>query len=214
MGYITPSVEPTANRCRRLIVPSDTRMIAALYGQLLELTEAKNWEQTDGITVGETTDIWNDIFLSFVQGSFCMIGAIVPLLNDSVPDSMLLCDGSTFLEADYPELYAVLPASLQIDPDTGQLPDLRDSFILAAGTSHTEHDSGGAEDHTLSSNEMPSHSHTYNLHSQLIIPTGVEFPNTRVIPAAVPTATTSAGGDAAHNNMPPFYVLKYAVIAL
>jgi len=214
MGYITPSVEPTASRCRRLLVPSDTRMIAALYGQLLELTEAKNWEQTDGITVGETTDIWNDIFLSFVQGSFCMIGAIVPLLNDSVPDSMLLCDGSTFLEVDYPELYAVLPAALQIDPDTGQLPDLRDSFILAAGTSHTDHDTGGAEDHTLSTNEMPAHTHNYNYNSQLIIPTGVEFPNNRVIPAPVPTPTSSAGGDAAHNNMPPFYVLKYAVVAL
>jgi len=188
-------------------------MIAALYGALLELTEARNWEQTDGITVGETVSIWGDIYLDFVQGSFCMIGAVVPILNDIVPDSMLLCDGSTFAESEYPELYAVLPASQQIDPDTGQLPDLRDSFVLASGTTYSDHDTGGAEDHTLSESEMPAHTHNYNYYSTLIIPTGVTFPNNRVIPAPLPTPTSSAGGGAAHNNMPPYYALKYAVIA-
>lgn len=213
MPYITPSAEPTTFNCRRLSVPNDTRMIAALYGQLIELTESRNWEQTDGITVAQTTAIWDDVVLTFVQGAFCMIGAVVSILNDTVPDSMLLCDGSTFLESEYPALYAVLPASQQIDPDTGQLPDLRDSFVLASGSTYSDHDSGGAADHTLSESEMPAHTHNYNYYSTLIIPTGVTFPNSRVIPAPLPTPTTSAGGGASHNNMPPYYVLKYAVIA-
>lgn len=214
MGYLTPLVTPAANNCRRLLVPNDSRMIAALLGQLLELTEARNWEQTDGITVTETTALWNEIYIAFSKGAFCMIGAIVPLLNDVVPNTMLLCDGSTFLEADYPELYAVLPAALQLDPDTGQLPDLRDSFILAAGTSHAEHTTGGAEDHTLTTSEMPSHAHNYDKFTTLIIPTGVTFPNSRVVPATVPTPTSSTGSGDAHNNMPPYYALKYAVVAL
>jgi len=214
MPYITPSVEPTTNRCRRLTVPNDTRMIAALYGQLFELTEARNWEQTDGISAQDCADIWSDVWDNFRLGAFCMIGSVVPILNDVLPDTMLLCDGSTFLEVDYPRLYAILPAALQLDPDTGQLPDLRDSFILAAGVTHTEHDTGGAEDHTLTTSEMPAHTHNYDKFTTLIIPTGVTFPNSRVVPATVPTPTSSTGSGDAHNNMPPFYVLKYAVMAL
>ncbi len=214
MPYITPSAEPTASRCRRLSVPTDTRSIAALYGQLLELTEAENWEQTDGITVEETVSIWNDIFIDFVQGAFCMIGAIVPILNDVVPDSMLLCDGSTFLEVDFPRLYEILPAALQLDPDTGQLPDLRNSFIFAASATHAEHTTGGSEDHTLSIGEIPAHSHTYDKETATPLPVGLGVPSPAVISITLPIPTSSAGGGAAHTNMPPFYALKYAVMAL
>ena len=91
MPYITPSATPTESRCRRLSVPNDTRSIAALYGQLFELTEVQNWEQTDGITAQASADIWTEVWDNFRLGAFCMIGAVVPILHDVLPNEMLLC---------------------------------------------------------------------------------------------------------------------------
>lgn len=71
MAYITPETTPPDATCRRLFVPPDTRMIAAILGQVLELTEAENWEQTTGITVAETIAFWDDIYLQFSQGDAC-----------------------------------------------------------------------------------------------------------------------------------------------
>lgn len=190
-------------------------MIAAMLGQLDELTEAHNWEQLAGDTsVADTIALWQTIYDQFSQGIFCMIGAIVAILNDSTPDNMLLCDGSTFLKVDYPELYDVLPAALIVDPNTGQLPDLLDRFVIGASSAITEHTTGGEAEHTLTVDELPAHDHlydkeTFNIDVESVgipDPTGVGLPH-------IPTLTSATGGGNAHNNTPPYYALKYAVIA-
>lgn len=214
MPYVTPEATPPDSNCRRLFVPNDLHMVAAILGQVLELTEAHNWEQTTGISVAETIAIWDAIYLEFAEGTFCMIGAIVAILNDSTPDNMLLCDGSNFAKADYPELYDVLPAALIIDPDTGSVPDLRETFVIGAGVTIVEHDTGGSDTHTLTIAELAAHDHlydkeTYNIDVESVgipDPTGVGLP-------ASPTLTSQTGNGDAHNNMPPYYALKYVVVA-
>lgn len=189
-------------------------MIAAILGQLLELTEAHNWEQTTGISVADTTDFWVDTYEKFSQGIFCMIGAIVPILNDTIPENMLECDGSTFLEVDYAELYAVLPAALIQDAFTGILPDLRDNFVIGASASIDEHTTGGSDTHTLTTDEMPAHTHIYQKETINIDVESVGIPDpTGVGLPTLPTATASTGGGNAHDNMPPYYAMRYAVIA-
>lgn len=189
-------------------------MIAAILGQILELTEAINWEQTTGISVAETIAFWETIYLQFSQGTFCMIGAIVAILNGTTPDNMLLCDGSTFAKVDYPELYDVLPSNLQVDPDTGSVPDLRETFVIGAGSTITEHSTGGSDEHTLTVAELPAHSHTYDkeIYNIDIESVGIPDPTGVGIPP-IPTQTSNTGSGDAHNNMPPYYALKYVVIA-
>lgn len=214
MPYITPDTTPPDSNCRRLFVPNDTRMIAAILGQILELTEARNWEQTTGITVVETIAFWDAIYIQFSQGDFCMIGAIVAILNDITPSHMLLCDGSNFAKVDYPELYDVLPAELIIDANNGSVPDLRETFVLGASVTIAEHDTGGEETHVLKVAELPAHSHFYDKPTLNIdiftagapSPTGVGQP-------MIPTLTSNTGNSDAHENMPPYYALKYVVIA-
>lgn len=214
MPYITPDTTPPDSNCRRLFVPNDEFMIAALLGQILELTETHNWEQTSGISVAETIAFWETIYLQFSQGIFCMIGAIVAILNDSTPDHMLLCDGSTFAKVDYPELYDVLPAILIIDPDTGSVPDLRETFVLGAGVTISEHDTGGSDEHTLTEAELPAHAHLYDkeIYNVDMESVGIPDPFGVGIPP-IPTWTSSTGSNTPHNNMPPYYALKYAVVA-
>ncbi len=215
MPYLTPSSTPPDSNCRRLFIPNDQRMLAAFYGQLIELTEPHNWEQLAGdISVADTVDIWSEIHDKFSQGIFCMIGAIVPILNDSTPSNMILCDGSTFLKSDYPELYAVLPAALIIDPNTGQLPDLRDSFLIGASASILEHSIGGESEHTLTVSELASHNHLYDKPTFNIDVESIGIPDPLGVGnPPIPTLTSSTGSGDAHNNMPPYYALKYAVIA-
>lgn len=214
MPYITPNATPPDSNCRRLFIPNDGFMIAAILGQILELTEAENWEQTTGISVAETIAFWETTYFQFSQGIFCMIGSIVPILNDSTPDHMLLCDGSNFAKVDYPELYDVLPAVLIIDPATGSVPDLRETFVLASGVTIAEHDTGGSDEHTLVVAELPAHSHLYDkeIYNIDVESVGIPDPTGVGIPP-IPTATSNTGGDTAHNNMPPFYALKYVVVA-
>lgn len=214
MPYITPDTLPIADLCNRLFIPDDTRMRAAILGQLLELTEAENWEQTTGITVADTIEYWQATFDKFAVGDFCMIGAVVAVVNDTIPASMLLCDGSNFDRVDYPALYDVLPAELIVNGDTGKTPDLRETFVFAAGTSIAAHDTGGESEHQLTESEMPSHRHVYDkeIYNIDVESIGIPDPTGVGIPP-LPTFTSSKGGDDAHNNIPPFYALKYAVIA-
>lgn len=189
-------------------------MIAAILGQILELSEAENWEQTTGITVDETTAFWDEIYQQFSQGVFCMIGSIVAILNNTTPENMLLCDGSNFDRVDYPELYAVLPSALIVDPDTGKTPDLRETFVLASGVTIAEHSTGGSDEHTLATNEMPAHTHSYDKPVIAVDLEGAGVPDPTAIGSPfLPTQSGSTGGGAAHNNMPPYYSLKYTVIA-
>lgn len=92
--------------------------------------------------------------------------------DTSVPSGWLLCDGTVYLIATYPGLYAAIGANYGGDNiTTFAVPDLRgrvpvgkdDMGGAAAGrvpSATTEGDNGGAETHTLIIAEMPEHDHS------------------------------------------------------
>lgn len=236
MPYITPSVQPSVVNCGRFFIPDDLRIRAALLGQIYELCEYWNWEQTDGITVQATVDLMNELYDTIRLDTACMIGVIVPITTENIPNNMLEANGQSFARVDYPELYAAIANSLKIDADNATVPDLRELFVLASATPHN---TGGEATHTLITDELPAHTHTTQPHTHttqphthsetgaapVIINGGIEAPANSAVPTAIVTGAAivtvdsagvtvdSTGGGNPHNNMPPYYTLRYAVVA-
>lgn len=226
-AWLTPETIPAGARCARIRIPDSDDFEAAFKGALLLLAEPYNWEQFGAATPSQCAALFDTAYDEYVQkgASFCMIGAILPICTDDTPAHMLLCDGSTYNRTSYPLLYEAIAAALKIDADTFTVPDLRSRFILGASSADFL-DIGGESEHTLTTDEMPAHSHTDlgHIHSYSENPTAVAV-SPGEVPFALPSIPftgstsngnanlTSTGGGTAHNNMPPYLVLKYAVIA-
>lgn len=90
-------------------------------------------------------------------------------------------------------------------------PDLRNRFIVGAGSSYSLGDVGGEAQHKLTVNELPSHSHGFNRGRETALSSsGDSTPIwARNYPYTAPDRTDSTGGDQAHENRPPYYALYY-----
>lgn len=82
---------------------------------------------------------------------------------------------------------------------------IQDRFLIAAGSTYNAGGTGGEAEHVLTVNEMPSHSHAYGGYAgqEDFGETGSQIRNDGT------RRTSSTGGGAAHNNMPP-YLSVYA----
>jgi len=104
-------------------------------------------------------------------GAF-MIGMIMawPLNNVVIPSGFLYCDGSLLLITAYPKLFAIIGITYGGDGiTTFALPDLRTRTIFGYSTNpsststfKTVPATGGIETKTLSTTELPSHSHSFS----------------------------------------------------
>lgn len=82
---------------------------------------------------------------------------------------------------------------------------VKDRFVLAAGDEHEAGTTGGEETHTLTIDEMPSHSHrikqgTTNAYTTSSVQAGYQNEYLR------DGTIENTGGDQPHNNMPPYIV--------
>lgn len=127
--------------------------------------------------------------------------------------------------------------------ETFTTPDLRDRFVLASGVTYPDFaETGGEIDHTLSIDTMPPHDHVTDPHSHTSAPhthgytqptfgidiesvgvpdpTGVGNPpvpmsttaSSAIIDNAVVTVQQTGNGNP-HNNMPPYYVAIFGIVA-
>lgn len=155
-----------------------------------------------------------------------LVGFIMPIVTLEIPQGSLLCDGSTYLRADYPNLYDALSPVFIIDSDSFTVPDMQDRFIMGASPTNTAGSTGGSDTITQTIAQMPTHSHTNSPHSHTevtatptIVSVGLEPPVPAAVPGAGITGATSVsidstGGGDPMTITPPFVALRYVVIAL
>ena len=100
----------------------------------------------------------------------------------------------------------------------GEWEQIKDKFLLSAGDTYNAGTEGGEATHTLTENEMPSHTHTQNAHTHTIgslkrydtsgngaAAVGDGYGNIQNYKTGSTTATNqNTGGSQSHNNMPPY----------
>lgn len=100
-----------------------------------------------------------------------------------------------------------IPAGWFLCNGANGTPDLRDKFIVGAGSTYAVAATGGEATHTLITAEMPAHVHSgaASMGSQHSFSAG--SPHETSLVSNVNTGSTGGGG--AHENRPPYYSLAY-----
>jgi microcystin-dependent protein len=201
------------------------------------LEERRNWLDERADPLDEITPEEWDTIEALVAGLYYevnnpLLGLIFPIMTAEPPANCLLCDGSTYAREDYPLLYAAIDPAFIVDADFFVVPDLRrkkprGADPLAGVDPIPVGATGGQETVTLTTAEMPSHTHEPIPHqhtvgagiSILAIAPGEAPVQTPNIPFTDLTGFASAevlpiGGDGAHDNLDPFIALNFAVVAL
>lgn len=191
------------------------------------------------------------------------VGVVEAFAGTNAPNGWLICDGSQVSRSLYPELFSVIGTTYGSGDgfSTFTLPDLRGRTIAgkdgvnnmnngptnrltsthfgASGTALGN--SGGSESNTLSTAQMPSHTHTQDAHSHQVRvnsfagdrqiacgPLGADgdkysftdsgndaSTSTALLYAASSTGTNqNTGGGGAHNNTQPTIILNYIIKAV
>lgn len=213
---------PTLDTTRRLIVRRVVfyrEYIHEIDAALCELLAPGNWVEQGTITKDQALQELNDMYDFFLVSDDLMIGSIHEYSVKTLPEGVLPCDGTQYNRVDYPRLYAAISDDCIVDSDHFVTPDMRGRVPVGAGTGsgltpRAVGQSGGEETHGLTIDELPAHTHAAHEH-------GVDFDVEG--PAGVPqlvtgysfsSTTGSTGGDAEHENMQPFRVVQYGIVAL
>ena len=144
------------------------------------------------------------------------------------PKGWALCDGQLLPINQNQGLFSLLGTTYGGDGRVNfALPDLRARVPIHMGSSHTLGERGGEQSHTLSSAELPTHTHTAagssalgdqptpggNLLGAVDVSTFTTSlyagPGSLVAMAAASVAAT--GGSQAHLNMQPFLTLSFCI---
>ena len=146
------------------------------------------------------------------QGAMAELNdALVGIPDGSITEAKL--DWSSLMDKIYP-VGSIYMSTNNVSPATfmgGTWQVIKDTFLLSAGDTYTAGDTGGEATHKLTSQEMPSHSHTYREYWNTYWDNvdhgrwAVAYNDDANASSSGHTNTT--GGNQAHNNMPPYLVV-------
>jgi microcystin-dependent protein len=176
----------------------------------------------------------NGTTLEWATGGFAPVGMISPYGGSSAPSGWLLCDGSAVSRTTYASLFAVLSTSFGAGngSTTFNLPDMRGRVpmgvdgaanrVTSASTNGANADTlggtGGAETHTLTTAQLPSHNHS--IQGPLLKYVGTGGNRADLAAGSVwigtdssPTNTGNSGSGNAHSNTQPWQAVNYIIFA-
>jgi len=194
-----------------------------------------NWtldlDEIDGIVSN-----WNDIEKAVAEAYFEIsevqsvdgvpVGSVVWFPSPTIPDKWLLCDGSTYTQAAYPDLFDILE-----DFQSGtnfDVPELTARYVTGTAPTEPIGDIVGQHEVELVEQNLPAHTHTIPSHTHSItIGEGTGTFTNRVargsntnpaantaVQAAAATVTGSTGSAAKFDNRPQSMAGNFIIRAL
>lgn len=151
-----------------------------------------------------------------VSGDTLPVGAIIPYTKTTAPVNWLICNGSAVSRTTYSQLFNIIGTQYgEGDGSTTfNLPDLRGKHPMGYDSTQTEFNAlgktGGEKTHTLTINEMPSHSHQADYSQSGGVNIGVTAMGSKM---GTSTVLKSTGGDQAFNVLDPYTTTTYIIKA-
>ena len=223
--------ETTTTRCLKIYVPDDDSFLAMLASMINLLGNELNYVQTDDVLAAKHAQIWRDAYL-LTDWLECdppvdfPIGTILYKASASLPPLWLYANGDVQLRASYALLYdeitdiygdvATLYPELENPELYFLLPNAKEKFIMGyshGGGAYSFAEEGGSETHTLTTSEMPSHTHDAPVSGAASGSVGNTAGYASGIFLEPRLATQSTGGGTAHNNMPPYLAMNAIIYA-
>ncbi|QED23637.1 phage tail protein [Candidatus Deianiraea vastatrix] len=175
-------------------------LIASILADTLSTSTSKTW------SIDKIKSYISSNSSSSSSASSFIVGDYKNSAQTANHNSWLLCNGQAVSRTTYSELFALLGTNFGAGDGTltFNLPDFRGRTFAAIGqgsglTNRTLGQKVGAETHTLTVNEMPSHSHSNGAFSTgYAVAAGGNYGGYPQV-----TNTGSAGGGQSHNNMQP-----------
>lgn len=150
-----------------------------------------------------------------MMNSLTPIGCVQMYASTYIPEGWMLCDGRELSQTEYPELFNLLQDNFGIATTSGffKLPDLRGRFVVGRSDKSGDYINvgltGGEEKHTLTEEEMPSHTHSYSYSRSVSLRGNIEGDGFG--PENTIGITDPVGGGRPHENRPPYIVLSYII---
>lgn len=159
-----------------------------------------NWVTGDKITAEK---------LNKIEAELSRLSGLVGATDDNIPAGMIAIWSGTLND---------VPTGWVICDGENGTPDLRDKFVLGAGESHLIGETGGEEEVTLTTAQMPQHNHNWvfntpsdagNQYGTVRDVVTVSQVTTSQIYTTNSSAIVNRGSSQPHPNMPPYYTLLY-----
>lgn len=152
------------------------------------------------------------------------VGEIRMFAGNFAPAGWMFCEGQLLPISEYETLFNLIGTTYGGDgQDTFGLPDLRGRIPIHQGSNYTIGETGGAESVTLTTTQIPSHTHplgVYNAianspnpgNNQLGLSSQVNMFFSDIPSFAMNAASISpTGGSQPHNNMMPFLCVDFII---
>lgn len=156
------------------------------------------------------------------QGNAIPSGTVHMFAGTSAPGGYLICDGSAVSRTTYQGLFNVLGTSYGAGDGstTFNLPNFCGRSPVGVYSADTDFNAvgktGGEKTHTLTSNEMPTHSHQATANGGYYAyggSSGSPAQGSGYGTQLSTLQTGNAGGGAAHNNMQPYTTINFIIKA-
>lgn len=158
-GTMIHSVSPAGNITGTgdLTIGGDLRLTGATQANLTLVSDGT------GRMVLQTVDSGG-----IEPGLLPPVGSLMPYAGTTAPGGWLLCDGSAVSRSTYGNLFSVCGTAYGAGNGTStfNLPNLKGRTLVGVDAAQTEFDTrgetGGAKEHTLTSAQLPSHTHSFS----------------------------------------------------